>query len=104
MTFKEFMNLIEQGTQPSTTGMDAAGRAGQSQATPESGLGSKIPASPFNVSSKGKTNNRPPNPKSSHGPGVKPLPNPPVSPFSFDMKQPQPTVTPKVVQPPSPIR
>ena len=104
MTFKEFINFIEQGTQPSSTGIGAGGRAGQSQVTPESGMGDKLPASPFNVSSKGKTNNRPPNPKGSHGPGVKPLPTPPVSPFSFDMKQPQPIQTPKVVQPPSPIR
>lgn len=113
MTFKEFINFIEQGTKTSTTGLGAGGRAGQSQATPESGVTNmpnpndkKIPASPFNVSSKGTTNTRPANPKGSHGPGVKPLPNPPVSPFSFDMKQPQPTQSPaqKVQQVPSPIR
>lgn len=109
MTFKEFINFIEQGTKPSTTGFGAGGRAGQSQATPESGMpnpnSSKVPASPFNVSDKGKTYNRPANPKA-HGLGTKPLSNPPVGPFSFDMKQPQPTKSPaqKVQQVLSPIR
>jgi len=113
MTFKEFINLIEQGTKVSATGLGAGGRAGQSQATPESGspnmanpnLNQKVPPSPFNVSDKGKTNNRPANPKA-HGPGTKPLSKPPVGPFSFDMKQPQPTRSPveKVPKVPSPIK
>ena len=114
MSFKEFINLIEQGTKATASGLGAGGRAGQSQATPETGVGNipnqndlknkKVPPSSFNVSDKGKTHGV--RPASPHGPGTKALPNPPVSPFSFDMKQPQPTRSPvEKNQPvPSPIR
>ena len=65
MTFREFLALSEQGTKPSSTGIGAGGRAGQSQATPEKpvtappsvwSMGTKNlikpDASPFNPSSK----------------------------------------------------
>lgn len=70
MNFREFLQL-EQGTQFSVTGLNAGGRAGQSQHTPESGIkqmpnsnvkskdvqinGPKtLPRSAFAVSDKGK--------------------------------------------------
>lgn len=71
MTFREFLQLKEQGTPFSATGLNAAGRAGQSQASPEkmgtvkpamgnkkgkSNIPKSIPASAFNVSSKMQTN------------------------------------------------
>jgi hypothetical protein len=99
MTFREYIKLSEQGTGPSITGLGAAGRLGQSQVTPEGPQGqmptpnvkvgpAKTQASPFNVSDKGKTFNRPP---SNMSPGVKPLSIPPISPFTFSLKQPPPT-------------
>lgn len=109
MTFREFVKLSEQGTAVSATGLNAAGRAGQSAYSPEMGVTQMptnnpdpvgqgintpktIAPSAFNTSSKFKTLV-----PRAFGPlnagGVKnvfPAPPSPISPRGFQSSQIQP--------------
>lgn len=84
----EFRKWLEQGTEASATGMNAAGRAGESPVAPANpqmaGINpqdnlnsSKKPRSAFNVSDKLQTNNK--RPASNMSPGTQPNPVPPAS-------------------------
>ena len=84
----EFRKWLEQGTGASATGMNAAGRAGESPVAPANPQmadinpqdnlnSSKKPRSAFNVSDKLQTNNK--RPASNMSPGTQPNPVPPAS-------------------------
>jgi hypothetical protein len=88
----EFRKWLEQGTEASATGANAAGRAGESPSSVASPQGNvdnvqsnpngKTPPSAFNVSSKLATNSKRYQNASPMAPGVKPLPVAPPSSFS----------------------